>query len=157
PPSSTVATGREIDAGGRAHALAQPPPLFLCSPVRTGAHHRTGRIMESYDEAVFKARVDAALRRIRTILDNTPNPQYPADVPHRYDDKYPLAELLTRVSVASVLQCLGNIGLSSDGLTQLREWVKTRSVTIRLRAQEDCKFLREQQRKVESAEQKVTE
>lgn len=113
--------------------------------------------METYDESAFEVKVDAALKRIRTILDNTRNPRYPADVPHRYDDKYHLAEFLTRASVASVLQCLGNIGLSAEGLAQLREWAKTRAVTLRLRAQEDCKFLREQTRKVESAEEHVTE
>ena len=108
--------------------------------------------MQRYDEHEFKTRVDAALKRIRTILENTRNPQYPADVPHRYDDKYLLAEVLTRVATASLLQCLELVGLTAEGLAQIREWAKTRSVTIRLVAQEDCRFLREETRKVESPE-----
>jgi hypothetical protein len=113
--------------------------------------------MESYDENAFKGRVDAALRRIRAVLDNTRNPQYPADVPHRYDDKYLLAELVTRTAIASFVQCLELIGLTADQLAQLQGWAKTRAVTLRLVAQEDCRFLRDETRKVESAEERVTE
>lgn len=41
----------------------------------------------NFDENRFKRQVDAALQRIKTVLENTRNPQYPADVAHRYDDK----------------------------------------------------------------------
>lgn len=113
--------------------------------------------MDSYSEQELRAKVDAALRRVRTVLENTRNPQYPADVPHRYDDKYLLAEVLTRVASASILQCLEVIGLSAAQVAQLREWAKTRSVTIRLSAHEDCAFLREESRKVESTHEHQTE
>ena len=113
--------------------------------------------MESYGERELKTKVDAALRRIRTVLENTRNPQYPADVPHRYDDKYLLAEVLTRVASASVLQCLEVVGMSASPCATMREWAATRSVTIRLAAHEDCVFLREESRKVESPQQYVTE
>jgi hypothetical protein len=113
--------------------------------------------MESYDEHALRTKVDAALRRIRTVLDNTRNPQYAADVPHRYDDKYFLAEVAARVSIASLLQCFEIIGMSHAQLEQLCEWAKTRSVSIRLSAEEHCSFVREQTRKVESAEERVTE
>lgn len=113
--------------------------------------------MDIYDDSAFKARVDAALRRVRTVLDNTRHPQYPADVPHRYDDKYLLAEFVTRISVASWLQCLEVVGLTAEQLGQLASWAKTRSVTLRLTAHEDCRWLREEKRKVESAEERVTE
>ncbi|MCW5801810.1 MAG: hypothetical protein KIT31_05440 [Deltaproteobacteria bacterium] len=113
--------------------------------------------MHSYDEIAFRTRVDAALQRIRTVLDNTRNPQYPADVPHRYDDKYLLAELVTRVATASVLQCLEVVGVTAAQLVELQAWAKTRSVTLRLTAQEECRFVREDKRKIESAEERVTE
>jgi hypothetical protein len=113
--------------------------------------------MDNYDERGFRTRIDAALRRIRTVLDNTRNPQYPADVPHRYDDKYLLAELVTRTAVASWLQCLEGLGMGAEQLAQLQAWAKTRSVTLRLDAQEDCRYLREEKRKVESAEERVIE
>lgn len=112
--------------------------------------------MNPYAEHQFKAKIDAALRTIRKILDNTRNPETAADVPHAYDDKYVLAEVGTHLAMASTLQCLELIGLSADGLAQLREWAKTRSVSLRLSAQESCRFVREESRKVESPEH-VTE
>jgi hypothetical protein len=131
--------------------------------VGPGPHERgldqqpTSETMDSYQETELRSRVDAALRRIRTVLDNTRNPQYPADVPHQYDDKYLLAEFLTRISVAAALQTLSSFGLTAEKLAQLREWARTRSVTLRLVAQEDCKFLREETRKVDSGQEIVTE
>jgi hypothetical protein len=113
--------------------------------------------MESYSEHELRTKVDAALRRIRSVLENTRNPQYPADVPHRYEDKYLLAEVQTRVATASLLQCLEVIGMSAPQLAKMREWARTRSVTIRLLAHEDCGFLREESRKVESPHEHVTE
>lgn len=111
--------------------------------------------MNRYDEHTFRTKIDAALRQVRTILDNTRNPQSPADVPHRYEDKYLLAELVGGVAIASLLQCLELVGLSDEGLERLREWAKTRTVTLRLNAREGCRFLREESRHVESPEHVV--
>ncbi len=113
--------------------------------------------MERYDEARLRRGVDAAMKSIRTILDNTRNPQYPGDVPHRYEDKYVLAEFLARTTTAAILQCLGGLGLSSEGLAQLVDWARTHSVSLRLQAQESCVFLREETRQVESVHQHVVE
>src|SRR5262249_413875 len=65
-------------------------------------------------------------------------------------------EFVTHVAMASILQCFEGVGLSADGSSRLAEWAKTRSVSLRLSAQEDCRFLREETRKVESPEH-VTE
>lgn len=113
--------------------------------------------MESYDEARFKANVDAAMVRIRTILENTRNPQLPAQIPHQYEDKYTLAEFLTRTTIAAILQCLGGLGLSEDGLKQLSAWARNHSVTLRFKARDSCTFSREETRQVESAQQLVVE
>ncbi len=113
--------------------------------------------MQSYNEAELRKRVDAALRTIRTVLDNTKNPRYATDVPHRYEDKYLLAESAASVSIAALVQCLEVVGMSAEQLVQLREWAKTRSVTIRLAAKEECRFVREETRKVESVHEHVTE
>ncbi len=114
--------------------------------------------MDSYNEAEFLAKVDAALQRVRMLLDTARNsPQVPTEVPHAYDDKYRLAEFLTRASAAALLQGLHNLGLAADDLPRLRDWATTRTVTLRLRASEECTYLREETRKVESAHQHVTE
>ncbi len=107
--------------------------------------------MDEYNAAKFHADVDAALKTIRTVLDNEKNPQLPADVPHRYDDKYQLAELLSRTAVAAVFEGLSRFGVTGDAKKQMVGWSKKRSVTLRLEAHESCTFLREESRKVESA------
>ena len=56
--------------------------------------------MNRYDEYQFQAKIEAALARVRTILDNTRNPRSPTDVPHRYEDKYLLAEFVGSVAIA---------------------------------------------------------
>jgi hypothetical protein len=38
-------------------------------------------MMASFDEARFRAQVSATISKLKTILDNTRAPQYPADVP----------------------------------------------------------------------------
>ena len=113
--------------------------------------------MNHFDEQQFRQRLDAALRTIRSILDNGRNPAHPAEVPHRYEDKYLLAEFLGRTATAAALQGLGAIGLSSEGLAQIAVWAQTRSVTLRLRAQESCTFAREEKREVESSQRQVVE
>ncbi len=111
----------------------------------------------STSAAHLDVKLDAALKRVRTVLDNTRQPLYPADVPHAYDDKYELAQFLVRGGVAAVLECLTALGLDAEGLATLRTWAQTRSVTVSLRAEETCTFSREESRKEESKHAHVTE
>lgn len=113
--------------------------------------------MHSYEEAEFARKMEAALARVRTVLDRTRDPRSPTDVPHSYGDKFLLAEFLGRATTASLLLCLETIGLDGDGLATLRGWAATRSVTLRLRSKEECAFVREVVRKVEGPEEHVTE
>ncbi len=113
--------------------------------------------MHSYEEAEFARKMEAALARVRTVLDRTRDPRSPADVSHSYGDKFLLAEFLGRATVASLLLCLEDLGLDHDGLAKLLGWAATRSVTLRLRSREECTFLREVVRKVEGPEEHVTE
>ncbi len=106
--------------------------------------------MKKFDESQFKVRVNNALERVRTILDNTRNPQYPSDVAHEYEDKYFLAQALTNNTVTTLLALLEPLGVTDKHLAQLRDWVKTRSVTLRFKAEEKCKFLQKVVREVES-------
>jgi hypothetical protein len=113
--------------------------------------------MDTHEEAEFREMVERALTRIRTVLETNKNPTYAADVPHRYDDKYLLAEFLGRMAIASVLDSLENAGLSKDprsGATdkvgELREWAKNRAVILRFRAEEKCSFVREETKQVDS-------
>ncbi len=64
-------------------------------------------------EGAFKAKVDAALAEIRTILDTARNPLIAEEVPHRYDDKYALAEFLSISTISSLAAALEVVGLSA--------------------------------------------
>jgi hypothetical protein len=110
----------------------------------------------TFDEHSFRTRVDAALAKVKTILDNTRTPQWAADVPHEYEDKYLLAELLINSAIAAQLVVLDQLGLNDKHYTQVQEWAKNRSVTIRLKAEEHCKFIRKAEREVESDTKHVT-
>ncbi len=112
--------------------------------------------MKRFDETQFKARVNSALVQARTILDNTRNPQYPADVPHEYEDKYFLAQSLTNNTISTLLALLEQLGITEKHLGQLKDWAKTRSVTIRFKSEEKCKFLRKAVREVESDTKQVS-
>ena len=105
----------------------------------------------------FPDRVDAALARVRSVLGTTKNPQAPADVPHRYDDKFHLVEFIGRAATASLLRCLVSVGLTPDGLARLRAASASQTVTLRLRAREDTTYLREERRKLVPTSEIVTE
>jgi hypothetical protein len=40
--------------------------------------------MKRFDENEFKQRVSSALQRVKTVLENSRNPQLPGEVPHEY-------------------------------------------------------------------------
>lgn len=113
--------------------------------------------MDAYNHYRFRTQVDNALKTVKTILDTTRAPQYPANVPHQYVDKYLLAEYLTNTSLASILNCLEAMGLSEKKLLVLVKWAKTRSVSIRLKAEERCSYDREETKKVTSPVEHVRE
>ena len=103
-----------------------------------------------FDEYRFKRQVDKALDRVKTTLDVNRNPQYPADVNHTYNDKYLLSSFLANSAISSLFSSFEAIGLNEKAFIQLKEWSQNRSVTLRLRSNEECKFLREETREVKS-------
>ena len=76
--------------------------------------------LTSFNEAAFKQRVGKALERVKTILDVTRQPQLPASVHHQYEDKYQLAEFVTRLGVAAMHQILVQLGVSEKDVDRMR-------------------------------------
>mmetsp|Transcript_4902 Transcript_4902/g.13764 ORF Transcript_4902/g.13764 Transcript_4902/m.13764 type:complete len:922 (+) Transcript_4902:140-2905(+) len=113
--------------------------------------------MRPYTEAVFRERVEVALKEVRKVLENNKNPVLPEDVQHTYSDKYLFAEYLTNTAIGAQLNVLEVLGLTSKDFSQLKEWAASRSVTLCLTAEERCKFDREETRKVESSTTHVRE
>eukprot|EP00450_Noctiluca_scintillans_P006512 CAMPEP_0194496450 /NCGR_PEP_ID=MMETSP0253-20130528/13712_1 /TAXON_ID=2966 /ORGANISM="Noctiluca scintillans" /LENGTH=458 /DNA_ID=CAMNT_0039337843 /DNA_START=117 /DNA_END=1490 /DNA_ORIENTATION=+ len=105
----------------------------------------------------FELKLSKAIEQVRVLLHTARNPCAASDVPHRYEDKYLLAECLTNAAVASQLNCLTELGLDSEALATLRGWCETSAVQLRFRAEEYCTFSREATRQVESPHKRVTE
>lgn len=131
---------------------------FLAAIAATSSALRIASLMAlaPYNEAAFRAKVDAALNRVRTLLDNTRSPQYASEVPHKYEDKYFLADSLTNSAINAHFRVLEALGLTKAQLSQLKEASKTRSISLRLKTEEKCKFLRKVVREVESDTKSVS-
>ena len=112
---------------------------------------------DEFNEHQFNQQVSTAVSNCRKILDNTRNPQQPADVPHAYTDKFHLAEFLTNTTLAAQLTVLEQLGVTPELVKKFKEWSRTRSVTLRFSGEERCVFDRKVEREVESATKHVTE
>ncbi len=117
----------------------------------------TGTMSESFQEARFRAQVDAALAKAKTVLDVNRKPSLPADVPHKYTDKYLLAESVVNLSVAAQVTALGAMGLTEAALRKALDWSrKGQCVTLRLKSEHRCVFDREVKREEEGNTEYVT-
>ena len=96
--------------------------------------------LEMYDESLLKKQVENALKSVAQILENNRAPKFASAVLHKYDDKFRLAEYLTKMTIASYINCLNFLGLNEKDLKTIIEWSKTKSVTIRFSSEETCKF-----------------
>jgi len=105
----------------------------------------------------FTTKLNAAIDQVKLVLDAARSPGLAGEVPHRYEDKYFLAECLTNTATASQVNCLAELGLSGEMLATLRDWAKGSAVQLRLRSETFCEFEREVTRTVESATKHKTE
>lgn len=105
----------------------------------------------------FESKLQKALQHVKVVLDATKAPCLPADVHHKYEDKYALAESMTNAAGASQLNCLSALGVSGDHVAQMREWAKTHAVSLKFKAEERCTFDREETNDVESKTKTVNE
>ena len=93
--------------------------------------------MRGFNEDLFRQKIDQALVVVKTVLDNTKHPQQASAVDHSYSDKYLLSEFLTNTALAANLCCLEQLGLTDSKLKKLLKWSESRSVTLRLKAEEN--------------------
>lgn len=110
------------------------------------------------DEYV-RDRVDSALKEVKKILDETRNPKFAADVDHKYEDKFCLAEFLTNTALAASTNTLERVGLDYQKLMEIvtRASGGVRSATLRFAAEESCIFIREDVVQVDSGTNRVLE
>ncbi len=117
----------------------------VCSLQRKTNNHSN---MNTFQDHVFRAKVDDALKTVRTILDTTKHPgngrisekrhtrvslditllARPADVPHAYDDKYSLVEQALKASIVATLNAAEVLGASGDALAGMQAWAADNKV-----------------------------
>jgi hypothetical protein len=114
--------------------------------------------MQCFQEEQFNRRMQAALRGVKSVLDTTRNPVLPSAAEHAYDDKYTLAEIAIRTTLAAQMNLMESLGLDSEKLSCLQEWRgNSRMVKLQFNMHESCTFDRTEEHDSESAVTHVTE
>jgi len=111
----------------------------------------------SYQVEQFHAKLERAMERVRLVLHTNRAPCFAADVHHKYQDKYMLAESMTNAALASQTNALASLGLTCDQIEQMRTWAQTSAVSLRFQSEERCAFVREESREVEDPTKRVVE
>ena len=65
----------------------------------------------SWSASEFNAKFDLALSEAKKVLDTSRTPCLPGEVPHRYDDKYTLAQCLITTALQATMNALEFIGI----------------------------------------------
>jgi hypothetical protein len=104
----------------------------------------------SFNDRVFRRRVDCCLERTREVLHRTKQLTTPEEVAHSYTDKYLIADYLGNSAIICYLNCLTKLGLSKADLSLLVSWGRSRDISLRLVVDNRCDFVKEVQRDVEA-------
>mmetsp|Transcript_37204 Transcript_37204/g.54779 ORF Transcript_37204/g.54779 Transcript_37204/m.54779 type:complete len:923 (+) Transcript_37204:98-2866(+) len=100
----------------------------------------------------IKQNVEKAVADVRKALDATRNPRHPEDVPHTYDDKFAIVELVTRAALTTQLNTLANgFALSQDAIAKLQAERGNQTVTLRFNSSTSNTFKETKTREEESA------
>jgi len=132
--------------------------LLCASPLTTPLYTPLTRFSFCQEQLV-KSKVSTALENVRRILETTRDPQFPADVPHAYEDKFTLTEMACKGTIVLTLNALALVGLDEAALEGLARKVKDdkQRVSLVFAATERCAFNRSLTRDIESATQGVKE
>lgn len=106
--------------------------------------------MQYFDDHIekeFRKKIETSITMVKTILDNTRKPQSPSEIDHSYNDKYALAEFLTKTTTAATINVLELLGLQRSGLVKLKDFYDNhnKSVTLRFALKETCSFIKQKE------------
>eukprot|EP01032_Pedospumella_encystans_P027003 gene27003-30528_t len=109
--------------------------------------------MALYDEHAMRAKIDDCLKTVAVVLDNNKAAAVAAAdrVSHQYEDKYLLANNLTNMSIACILNALELMGVSHTELGSLKAWNAHRAISLKFERRLKCKFIKEVERDVEDS------
>jgi hypothetical protein len=123
------------------------------------AKHRKEATMisDSYNEHLFRCRVNDCLEQTRKILRNEKHLTTLDKVAHKYADKYHIVDYLGRAAIVCYLNCFSTLGLSTDDLAKLVSWSECLDVTLRWEVDTKCIFKKEAKRDVANPTRHQTE
>ena len=104
--------------------------------------------METYEEWIFRGKVEACLEETRKIITTSKRLTTPNLVEHTYVEKYLVSNYLGRSAIACYLDCLSVLGLSASDLSLLVSRAQSCDVFLRFSANETCDFLKTAKRDV---------
>eukprot|EP00754_Rhynchopus_humris_P029267 Rhum_TRINITY_DN15204_c1_g1::Rhum_TRINITY_DN15204_c1_g1_i4::g.143635::m.143635 len=112
---------------------------FGAAPARFGAEF-----------GAVATQVQRALEAARRVLSDAKDPTVAEDKDHVYEDKFTLAEFVTKAAAASVMETLTAMGMSEALFAELLGWAKTgQAVTLGMRVGEAVKFASKAEKSVE--------
>ena len=102
---------------------------------------------------VFEGKIEKALETVQRTLDENRKPRLPWGgdaVAHAYDDKYDIAQLVSKTTLASNLNALSDgIGLTADALREMEKSRLGQRVTLRFDLATECAFKETKKRDVQ--------
>uniref|UniRef100_A0A7S4LZJ0 Uncharacterized protein n=1 Tax=Guillardia theta TaxID=55529 RepID=A0A7S4LZJ0_GUITH len=96
--------------------------------------------MEVWRAEGFEAKMEAAMKKMKTMLKEGRDACLPADVPHTYEDKYDLVENVTNSALACLLGSLELFGLSKDTIDANKAHKDGQPVLLCFKSTEKCAF-----------------
>ena len=116
----------------------------------------------SYREYDFQRKIDTCIDQLHQVLQaNKTGIQLKSaeNVSHRYEDKYLLVEQMTGLLGESVINTLGEMGLTTERLQVMLHWLAVEGEDVKLRFERThlCRFVKETTREEESPRQLVEE
>jgi hypothetical protein len=115
------------------------------------------RLLDDYNEHVFRHRVSDCLEQTRKILHNEKKLTTLDKVAHKYADKYHIVDYLGRAAIVCYLNCFSTLGLSAEDLAKLVSWSECLDITLRWEVDSKCVFVKEVKRDVENTTRLQTE
>lgn len=115
--------------------------------------------LKTHHDHEFQFQLSRCLRSVERVLTSTKSMTLTAanKAPHKYDDKYLLAEQLVGCAAASVWNTLLALGLTEEQYQVLRTWRQQgTAVTLRAEFVHSCAFKEEHIREEESASEVET-
>jgi hypothetical protein len=104
----------------------------------------------------FRSKLDRAVTKAREVLHDAQRPVAAANGDHTYDDKFLLAEYLTRTATTALLTPLQELGLDSKALSSLKALNASETVYLALEREHSCEFIETKVTKEDAKTQHVT-